>query len=176
MTSRATIHGRAHDESVMKFPIGGPSRILLNFRLMGRGSSYSSESFSHDRKGHAILTPINVDHVIFQYTRGDGDARVRGIASQSWRKSMLKSSLAVGLLTAALLSPANAAVSGPGTAAATAGILDMATPAAWVCGPRRCVWRPRWRGFVPRFAIWGPPRLPGCFYEKRRRVWVEVCV
>jgi hypothetical protein len=88
---------------------------------------------------------------------------------------MVKSSIAAGLLMAALLSPANAAVSGPVTAGVI-GTRDMAIPAAWVCGPRRCVWRPGWRGFVPRFAIWGPPRLPGCFYEKRRRGWVEVCV
>jgi hypothetical protein len=32
-----------------------------------------------------------------------------------------------------------------------------------------------WRGPVPR-AVWGPPRFPGCYYEKRRHAWVEACV
>src|ERR1700710_442540 len=90
--------------------------------------------------------------------------------------SMLKSSIVVGILTVALLSPGNAAVSGPRAATAITGIFESATPITWVCGPRRCVWRPRWHGFVPRWAVvWGPPRLPGCFYERRPIGWVEVC-
>lgn len=90
---------------------------------------------------------------------------------------MLKSPVIAGILVAALLGPANAAVSGPqgaGTITETE-TSESATKVAWVCGPRRCVWRPRWRGFVPRWAIWGPPRVVGCFYERRRRGWVEIC-
>ena len=89
---------------------------------------------------------------------------------------MLKSSIVAVVLATAVLSPADAAVSGPGAAAALVGTSDSTTTVAWFCGPRRCVWRPGWRGVVPRWAIWGPPRLPGCFYERRRIGWVEVCV
>jgi hypothetical protein len=88
---------------------------------------------------------------------------------------MLKSSLIAGMLIAASLSPASALTSGPQAAKAITEAVDGATPVVWRCGPFRCVWRPGWRGVVPRWAVWGPPRLPGCFYEKRRRVWVEIC-
>jgi hypothetical protein len=89
---------------------------------------------------------------------------------------MVRSSILAGLVAVAVLSPAHAAVSGPGSAAAIAGASDpVTTTVAWVCGPFRCVWRPGWRGVVPRFAIWGPPRIPGCFYERRRGHWVEIC-
>ena len=88
---------------------------------------------------------------------------------------MLKNSVMAGILMAALSSPANAAVSGPQGARLMTETSDSAVPIAWVCGPRRCVWRPGWRGFVPRWVVWGPPRLPGCFYERRRRVWIEIC-
>ena len=88
---------------------------------------------------------------------------------------MLKSSLIAGMLIAASLSPASAVVSGPQSSKAITEAADGATPVVWRCGPFRCVWRPGWRGVVPRWAVWGPPRLPGCFYEKRRRGWIEIC-
>jgi hypothetical protein len=85
---------------------------------------------------------------------------------------MFKTSAFVAILVAAAFSsPVYAVVADPSL---TIGERESATQVRWVCGPIRCVWRPG-RGFVPRFAIWGPPRLPGCFYEKRRRVWVEIC-
>jgi hypothetical protein len=90
---------------------------------------------------------------------------------------MLKSSVVIGSIVVGmmmlLVSSSHAVVSGP--QAATATTTAPATSIAWVCGPRRCVWRPGWHGFVPRWAVWGPPRLPGCFYEKRPIGWVEVC-
>jgi curli biogenesis system outer membrane secretion channel CsgG len=74
-------------------------------------------------------------------------------------------------------SRANAVVLGPAAAAAAAVDLpSVTTSVAWVCGRYRCHWEPRWRGPVPGWAVWGPPRLPGCYYEKRRHAWVEVCV
>jgi hypothetical protein len=73
------------------------------------------------------------------------------------------------------MSQANAVVLGPGAAAAV-DIPTMTTSVAWVCGPYRCHWRPGRRGPVPAWAVWGPPRFPGCYYEKRRHAWVEVCV
>jgi hypothetical protein len=89
---------------------------------------------------------------------------------------MLKNSVFISLLTAALLSPANAVVSGPQGSSSMIGVFEGATQIAWVCGPLRCVWKPGWRlGLAPRFVVWGPPRLPGCFYEKRGRVWIEIC-
>jgi hypothetical protein len=93
------------------------------------------------------------------------------------KSSMLKSLAITGIVVAAVWVPASAAVwrpQGVGTMTETE-TSDSATPVAWVCGPRRCVWRPGWRGFVPRWVIWGPPHIVGCFYERRRRGWVEVC-
>ena len=94
---------------------------------------------------------------------------------------MLKRSISVALLTTAVLagipmSKANAVVSGPETGAVAVDFPTLATAVAWVCGPYRCHWRPRWHGPVPAWAVWGPPRFPGCYYEKRRHAWVEVCV
>jgi hypothetical protein len=94
---------------------------------------------------------------------------------------MLKRSIVVvPLMTAVLagipMSQADAMVLGPGTASAAVDIPTLTTSVAWVCGRYRCHWEPGWRGSVPRWAVWGPPRFPGCYYEKRRHAWVEVCV
>jgi len=70
----------------------------------------------------------------------------------------------------------SAGASGPGVGAAIAGIPETTTPVRWVCGPYRCRWRAGWRGPVRPWAVWGPPRFPGCYYEKRRGAWIEVCV
>jgi hypothetical protein len=94
---------------------------------------------------------------------------------------MLKSAIAVGLLAGALSigalsAPASAMVSTPGAAPATAGFGDLTTDVRWKCGPRRCYWTPGWRGRAHPWASgWGEPRRSGCFYEKRRGRWVEVC-
>jgi hypothetical protein len=93
-----------------------------------------------------------------------------------WRTAMIKHLVAMGLLMAALLRPAGAVVSNPGSVPSIPEAAGIAAPVAWVCGPHRCVWRPGWRGRVPAWAMWGPPRLPSCYYERRRRGWVEVCV
>jgi hypothetical protein len=46
----------------------------------------------------------------------------------------------------------------------------------WVCGPRRCVWKPDYRGEIAVFARgWPAPKRPNCFWEKRPRGWVHVC-
>jgi hypothetical protein len=94
---------------------------------------------------------------------------------------VLKRSIVAGLLTTAALAgismdQANAVVAGPGVGAAIAGIPETTTPVRWVCGPYRCRWRAGWRGPVRPWAVWGPPRFPGCYYEKRRGAWIEVCV
>jgi hypothetical protein len=83
---------------------------------------------------------------------------------------MLKNSMIVGVLMLALSSSADAALLGASTL-----MPESATKVAWVCGPFRCVWRPGWHGVVPAFAVWGPPRLLGCFYERRHHHWDEVC-
>ena len=49
---------------------------------------------------------------------------------------MLKSSIVVGILTVALLSPGNAAVSDPRAAAAVTEFFKSATPTTWVCNPQ----------------------------------------
>jgi hypothetical protein len=88
---------------------------------------------------------------------------------------MWKTLTLAGIALTISLSNGSAAVVSPQAAAVMADIPKMAESVAWVCGPHRCAWRPGWRGFVPRWAIWGPPRLPGCFYERRRFRWVEIC-
>ena len=45
----------------------------------------------------------------------------------------------------------------------------------WVCGEYKCFWKPGARGPLHPWAVWGPPRLASCYYEKIRGVWVEVC-
>jgi hypothetical protein len=88
---------------------------------------------------------------------------------------MLKNSIMIGALILALSGPATAALLGPQGAKPMTVISENATRVAWVCGPLRCVWRPGWHGVVPAFAIWGPPRLPGCVYERHHHHWVEIC-
>jgi hypothetical protein len=94
---------------------------------------------------------------------------------------MMKQTIAIGLLAGALcigaqLTPAAAAVSTPGVAPATAGFGDLTTEARWVCVGNRCEWRPGHRGRPHRWARgWAEPRRPGCFYERRRGRWAEVC-
>jgi hypothetical protein len=88
---------------------------------------------------------------------------------------MLKSLAIAGIFVVALSAAASAAVSGPQGVGTMTETSDGGSPVAWMCGPRRCVWRPGWRGVVPRWAVWGPPRIVGCFYERRRRLWIEVC-
>jgi hypothetical protein len=91
-----------------------------------------------------------------------------------------RSIVAVLLTTAALagipMSQGSAMVLAPGVPAAIVGMPKTTTSVAWVCGPHRCHWRPGWHGPVPAWAVWGPPRFPSCYYEKRRHAWVEVCV
>ncbi len=92
------------------------------------------------------------------------------------KRSIVVVPLMTAVLAGAPMSQANAVVLGPGATATAADIPRMTTSVAWVCGPYRCHWRPGWRGRVPPWAVWGPPRFPGCYYEKRRHAWVEVCV
>jgi hypothetical protein len=89
---------------------------------------------------------------------------------------MIKHLITIGLVMAALLAAAGAVVTNTGSVPAMGEAAGIATPIAWVCGPHRCVWRPGWRGHVPAWAVWGPPRLPGCYYQRRRHGWIEVCL
>jgi hypothetical protein len=88
---------------------------------------------------------------------------------------MWKTLTLAGIVLTISLGNGSAAVVAPQAAAVVADVPEAAISVAWVCGPRRCVWRPGWHGVVPRFAVWGPPRVLGCFYERRRVGWVEVC-
>jgi hypothetical protein len=45
----------------------------------------------------------------------------------------------------------------------------------WVCTASRCTWRPGYVGPMHPWAVWGPPRRPGCYYVKRNGRWFEVC-
>lgn len=73
---------------------------------------------------------------------------------------------------------ANAAVVGPGSASGLRGQDRTVTTVRWVCGPRRCVWNPNYRGaaVLPPYARgWGAPARPNCVYERRRGRWILVC-
>jgi hypothetical protein len=73
---------------------------------------------------------------------------------------------------------AQATVAAPGSAAGLRGHDQTITTVRWVCGPRRCVWKPNYRGaaVLPPYARgWAPPVRPACVYELRRRHWVLVC-
>ena len=89
---------------------------------------------------------------------------------------MIKHLTAIGLVMAALVKAAGAVVTNPGSVAVDAGSRRNCDTDRMVCGPDRCVWRSGWRSHVPAWAVWGPPRLPGCYYERQRHGWVEVCV
>jgi hypothetical protein len=84
----------------------------------------------------------------------------------------------LGAIALGSIGLANAAVVGPGSASGLRSQDQTITTVRWVCGPRRCMWEPNYRGtvVVPRFARrWGPPVRPTCFYERRRRHWILVC-
>ena len=93
---------------------------------------------------------------------------------------MLKRSIALAVLATAMVGGAavdraNAVVGAPVAQAATGDA--MIQTVRWVCSATRCVWEP-WPHFTPRHSWamnWQPPKSPGCFYEKRRGRWREVC-
>ncbi len=92
---------------------------------------------------------------------------------------MSRTLLRIGLIAAALLV-------GSQTIPASAGVPVTADPVAkganavetinWLCGPFRCIWTPGYAGWIPpRAAVWGPPRLPECFWRRTWRGWVHIC-
>ena len=53
---------------------------------------------------------------------------------------------------------------------------DSIIDARWVCGASRCDWHAWVPGEQHRWSSnWGPPRNPGCYWEKRRGRWRQVC-
>jgi hypothetical protein len=91
-------------------------------------------------------------------------------------------SVALALLTTfmiggALVNRAEATVLGPATIAPESRVDESMLQAKWVCGESRCDWQP-WNVFHPGHDFargWREPRTPGCFRERRRGGWREVC-
>jgi hypothetical protein len=92
-------------------------------------------------------------------------------------KHSTKFGFAAFLLMAGLqANGAHAAFNGSAIAAAAAEQAAVVDPVRWVCIGNRCDWRPGHPGRPHPWALtWAPPRLVGCYYERVRRVWVEVC-
>ena len=90
----------------------------------------------------------------------------RSIAIALLATVMVGGGTAVNRAEAAAAAPVNTAITTDET------ILD----ARWVCGPTRCEWRAWSPGPQHRWASgWGPPRNPGCHWEKRRGRWRQIC-
>jgi hypothetical protein len=91
-------------------------------------------------------------------------------------RSIALALLATVMVGGAAVNRAQAVVAGPATASAEVNGEETILNIAWICGPSRCDWHP----FVPvvhhEFARnWAVPRTPGCYREKRRGHWREVC-
>lgn len=95
---------------------------------------------------------------------------------------MLKHSIPGGLAAVALIFMSNipgadAGVTSPRLTAKET-VQAPATNVGWMCGERRCFWRPDYAGPVPPFAAaWGPPDYPTCYYVQRRisKRWRQIC-
>jgi hypothetical protein len=92
---------------------------------------------------------------------------------------VLKTIAMTGLVLGALgfgmnVNTAQAFVSSPNAANIAGGVLGP-TEVRWVCGPNRCAWREGAGPIHPWAVGWGAPRLPGCYWAKKRNRWIEVC-
>ena len=94
---------------------------------------------------------------------------------------MMTRSIALALLATVMVggtavNRANAVVASPAAAPVEDTGDETVLNAAWVCGPSRCDWHP-WLPLVRHDIArnWNVPRTPGCFREKRRGRWREVC-
>jgi hypothetical protein len=93
---------------------------------------------------------------------------------------MIGKSIALALLATAMIgggavNRAEALVAAPATVSITT-TGDAIQNVAWVCGPTRCDWQPWLPLHQHSWArSWSAPRSPGCFWEKRRGRWREVC-
>jgi hypothetical protein len=79
-------------------------------------------------------------------------------------------------LAGAISHRAEAFVAAPASVFSNGGEQDV-LKVRWVCGDTRCYWQP-WNVFHPGHSWarnWQPPRNPGCYWEKQRGRWTEVC-
>jgi len=92
-------------------------------------------------------------------------------------KTILLAALATVLLSGATVNRAHAVVSGPATVSDEFTGDQNVLQARWVCSETRCDWQP-WNVFAPAHpwaSHWRAPPSPGCYYEKRRRGWRQIC-
>ncbi len=91
-------------------------------------------------------------------------------------RTIALSLLATVMVSAATVNRADASVAGPAKGLATFAPDELITQARWVCNAYRCEWHAFLPGEVhPWSSRWGAPRTPGCFWEKRRGRWRQVC-
>lgn len=93
-------------------------------------------------------------------------------------KSLAVALLATVVVAGAAVNRAEAVVAGPATIDSAIMTDDTILNARWVCGPSRCEWHAwgTWGGPQHSWArSWGAPRTFGCYWEKRRGRWREVC-
>jgi hypothetical protein len=116
-----------------------------------------------------------------------GSEAVRSDARQAermaqGRRTMLARSIALAALAAVAIggavNRADAMGAGPVTALPEYTTDALIQDVRWVCGPYRCEWQPLaiFAPEPPRHTrAWRQPRTPGCYYERRRGRWREVC-
>ena len=94
---------------------------------------------------------------------------------------MITRSIAFALLATVMVggvavNRAHAVVASPAAALAEIAGDETTQNVAWVCGPSRCEWHPFLPGIHHTWARnWNTPRTPGCYWEKRRGRWREIC-
>ena len=91
-------------------------------------------------------------------------------------RTIALSLLATVVVSAATVNRADASMAGPAKGLTTVAPDSLITEARWVCNGYRCEWHAWYPGEEPRHArAWGVPRTPGCYRERRRGHWREVC-
>jgi len=91
-------------------------------------------------------------------------------------RSVVLAVLAAGIVGGATTNRAAAMAAAPAIVIDKFVVDKTVIDVRWVCTRYRCVWDP----FVPGPAHpwarrWGPPRHPGCWWERRRGRWILIC-
>lgn len=92
-------------------------------------------------------------------------------------RSVALALLATVMIGGAAVNRAQAMVAGPATVAPESRGDENVIQVKWVCGDSRCDWQP-WNVFHPGHDFarsWPQPRAVGCYREKHRGRWREVC-
>src|SRR3954470_353684 len=108
------------------------------------------------------MSPYQLHHINLN---GIGEYHV---VKHSIKMGFAAISLVIGLQAGG----AQAAFNGAALASAAAEQATQIESVRWACGEYKCFWKPGHRGPHHAWAVWGAPRLPGCYYEKIRGAWL----